>query len=105
MTEDQFRGARLLAALANVIRFRIVVLLEKRRMTPKELATELRRSVPRISHHLAILRAADVVRFKVTRGEHRYWLKESGTAKICRQSTAIAKRLSAGDSRRPDADA
>jgi len=94
MTEAEFRGARLLAALSNVIRFRIVLLLEKQRMTPAELAGALRRTVPRISHHLAILRAAEVVRFKVLNGRHTYWLKQPATAKLCRQATELAKKMS-----------
>ncbi len=96
MTEVEFRGARLLGALANVIRFRIVLLLEKKRMSPRKLAGELGRSVARISHHLAILRAADVVRFKVLDGTHTYWLKEPATAKLCRQAVEVARRMRAG---------
>jgi len=95
MKENEFRGARLLSALANVLRFRIVLLLDKRSMTPRALAGELRRSVPRISHHLAVLRAADVVRFKVLDGEHTYWLKEPAAARLCRQGVDIARRLRA----------
>ena len=95
MTEAEFRGARLLAALSNVIRFRIVLLLEKGQTTPKDMAAKLRRTVPRISHHLAILRAADVVRFKVTAGKHLYWLKAPETAELCRRAVEIGKRLRA----------
>ena len=93
MTEDEFRGARVMAALANVIRFRIVLLLEKRKRTPRELADELHRTPARISHHLAILRAADLVRFKVIKGEHFYWLKCVDAAKVCHAAVTAAKKL------------
>jgi len=96
MTEEEFRGARLLSALANVIRFRIVLILEEGKSTPAQLAKVLRRTVPRVSHHLAILRAADVVRFKLIGRRHTYWLKEPGTAKLCRQAVRVAKRMKAG---------
>ncbi|MFW6159295.1 MAG: ArsR/SmtB family transcription factor [Planctomycetota bacterium] len=95
MTEEEFRGARMLAALSNVIRFRIVLLLDEGRMTPSDLADALGRTVPRISHHLGILRAADVVRFKVTGGRHFYWLKVPAAAKICRQAVDAGKQAQA----------
>jgi len=95
VTENEFRGARLLAALSNVIRFRIVLLLDKRCLTPRQLAARLRRTVPRISHHLAVLRATDVVRFKVADGEHFYWLKEPEAARLCQRAVEIGKRMRA----------
>jgi DNA-binding transcriptional ArsR family regulator len=93
MTEREFRGARLLAVLSNVIRFRITLLLNKKDMTPADLASALGRTVPRISHHLGIMRAADVVRFKVRDGQHFYWLKDDTVADVCRFSVEAADAL------------
>jgi DNA-binding transcriptional ArsR family regulator len=93
MTEKEFRAARLLSCLGNPIRFRIVLLLDRAPATPAQLAAELRRTVPRISHHLAILRAADIVRFKVREGQHMYWLKDDTAAEVCRHAIALGTAL------------
>lgn len=57
---DESRQATLLAAAADPIRLRILALVRKPRAV-HEICRELGMAQPRVSHHLAILREADLV--------------------------------------------
>ena len=91
MDESTFRAVRLCQVLGSHTRFRILLLLAKRRMTPSELQRELGKSPSVISRHLEKLRSADLVRFK--RGERRlfYWLKRQKLPGLLRRIEEFAK--------------
>jgi len=62
--EKSYRQSRLCRVFGNPIAFAIVeLLLENREMSPSQLARALSRSLSRISHTLAALRLAEVVRY------------------------------------------
>jgi len=62
--EKSYRQSRLCRVFGNPIAFAIVeLLLENREMSPSQLARALGRSLSRISHTLAALRLAEVVRY------------------------------------------
>ena len=76
MEEKVYRQSRLCRLLGNPIAFAVVhVLRESKELSPSEIARAVGRSVSRVSHILAALRLAEVVRYK-TDGRHaRYRLK------------------------------
>jgi DNA-binding transcriptional ArsR family regulator len=75
--EKSYRQSRLCHVFGNPIAFAIVeLLLENREMSPSQLARALGRSLSRISHTLAALRLAEVVRYdSVSKMRARYRLK------------------------------
>lgn len=64
MEEKSYRQSRLCRVFGNPVAFTITqLLLEKTEMSPSELARGVGRSLSRVSHTLAALRLADVVRY------------------------------------------
>ena len=64
MEERSYRQSRLCRVFGNPVAFTITqLLLENRNMTPSEIAQGVGRSLSRVSHTLAALRLADVVRY------------------------------------------
>ncbi len=64
MEERSYRQSRLCSLLGNPVAFAIVELLaENRELSPSELGRAIGRSLSRVSHTLAALRLADVVRY------------------------------------------
>lgn len=61
MQELAYRTSRILRVLGNPLRYRILDRLARGPATPKELSVELSRPLYTISHHLAFLRALDLV--------------------------------------------
>jgi DNA-binding transcriptional ArsR family regulator len=61
MQETHYRATRILKALGNPLRYRILIRLTHGPATPSELARELNRSIYAISRTLALLRALDLV--------------------------------------------
>jgi DNA-binding transcriptional ArsR family regulator len=88
MLETEYQAARLLSAVANSLRFRIVLELGRKPCTPTELAKKLKRSLPRVSYHLALLRRGDAVRFKAHGPRHQviYWLKHPKVLQLCKDA-------------------
>ena len=76
MEEKVYRQSRLCRLMGNPIAFAIVnALSQNRELSPSEIARAVGRSVSRVSHVLAALRLAEVVRYD-TDGRHaRYRLK------------------------------
>ena len=76
MDEKVYRQSRLCRLLGNPISFAVVdALSQTRELSPSEIARAVGRSVSRVSHVLAALRLAEVVRYD-TDGRHaRYRLK------------------------------
>lgn len=77
MDEKDYRLIKVLKALANGIRFQILMILLKNSRTVQELTRELSRSKSSVSHHLRTLRDADLVRFKTEGPFVRYFTKHT----------------------------
>ncbi len=64
MEEQTYRQSRLCRVLGNPVAFAIVqILAENKEMSPSAVAGVVGRSVSRVSHVLAALRLAEVVRY------------------------------------------
>jgi transcription initiation factor IIE alpha subunit len=78
MEEKLYRQSRLCRLLGNPVAYSIVaVLLDKREMTPTQIATAVGRSLGRVSNLLAALRLAEVVRYQAAGGHTKYRLKHA----------------------------
>lgn len=76
MEEKVYRQSRLCRLLGNPLAFALVnVLGESNELSPSEIARALGRSVSRVSHVLAALRLAEVVRYETDGRQARYRLK------------------------------
>lgn len=75
MQELAYRASRILRALGNPLRYRLLARLARLAATPGELARGLRRPLYVVSHHLAILRALDLVWYHPRENTHVYDLK------------------------------
>src|SRR5215813_8034793 len=76
MEERVYRQSRLCRLLGNPLAFAVVnVLGENKELTPSEIARAVGRSVSRVSHVLAALRLAEVVRYETDGRQARYRLK------------------------------
>jgi DNA-binding transcriptional ArsR family regulator len=77
MDEAWYRASRLCRLLGNPVAFQAILLLEgEGPMAPGEIARRLRRKVSTVSHTLAKLRAAELVRYETRGRQTRYWLKQ-----------------------------
>lgn len=78
MEEGAYRQSRLCRVLGNPLAFAIVhALAEHKEMTPSEVAKVVGRSVSRVSHVLAALRLAEVVRYETNGRRATYRLKHA----------------------------
>jgi predicted transcriptional regulator len=76
MEEKVYRQSRLCRLLGNPLAFAVVnVLEENKELSPSEIARAVGRSVSRVSHVLAALRLAEVVRYETDARQARYRLK------------------------------
>ena len=77
MEERSYRQSRLCRLLGNPVAYAVVELLaENGQMSPSQIARAVGRSLSRISHTLAALRLAEVVRYDSDRNMRaRYRLK------------------------------
>ena len=76
MEEQLYRQSRLCRLLGNPMAFAVVnVLGEKKELSPSGIAKAVGRSVSRVSHVLAALRLAEVVRYETDGRQARYRLK------------------------------
>ena len=91
MEETHFRAVRVLSALANPLRFSIALELCDGPRTPTGLARRFKRSLPRISYHLAHLRKADVVRFRSDGQQLVYRLKHESVVTLCKAALEAAQ--------------
>ena len=77
--ERLYRQSRLCRLFGNPLAFSIVqVLGEKRDLSPSQIARAVGRSPSRVSHVLAALRLAEVVRYETDGNRARYRLKHPG---------------------------
>lgn len=91
-----------LRALGDPLRWRIVELLSAEELCVCHLVEELQVAQPLVSHHLKVLREADVV----DSNRHRYWtyyrLRPEVLATLGGQLCGVADEVAqAGDQRRP----
>ncbi len=76
MEESVYRQSCLCRLLGNPLAFAIMnVLSESKELNPSEIARAVGRSVSRVSHVLAALRLAEVVRYETDGRQARYRLK------------------------------
>ena len=76
MDEKIYRQSRLCRLLGNPMAFAVVnALNQSKELTPSEIAHAVGRSVSRVSHVLASLRLAEVVRYDTDGRKARYRLK------------------------------
>ena len=76
MEEQLYRQSRLCRLLGNPMAFAVVnVLGEKKELSPSGIAKAVGRSVSPVSHVLAALRLAEVVRYETDGRQARYRLK------------------------------
>jgi DNA-binding transcriptional ArsR family regulator len=76
MDEQVYRQSRLCRLLGNPISFAVVdALSQTKELSPSEIARAVGRSVSRVSHVLAALRLAEVVRYDTDGRQARYRLK------------------------------
>lgn len=76
MEEKVYRQSRLCRLLGNPMAFAVVDALgANKQLTPSEIARTVGRSVSRVSHVLAALRLAEVVRYETDGRQARYRLK------------------------------
>ena len=92
----------LLKVLAEPLRWQIVALLAREELCVCHLVDALEVAQPLVSHHLRVLRDADLV----DTSRHRYWtyyrLRPGALTDLGRALTALADTTPpAGDSRRP----
>jgi DNA-binding transcriptional ArsR family regulator len=88
MDEKVYRQSRLCRLMGNPIAFAVVdALSQNKELTPSEIARAVGRSVSRVSHVLASLRLAEVVRYDTDGRQARYRLKHP------RETRALLKTL------------
>ncbi len=88
MDEKIYRQSRLCRLMGNPIAFAVVdALSQSKELTPSEIAHAVGRSVSRVSHVLASLRLAEVVRYDTDGRQARYRLKHP------RESRELLKAL------------
>ena len=93
MDEAAFRAAMVCQMLGNTTRYRILKLLCREKMTPKQLCAALNKSSTVISNQLAKLRYAGLVRFKREPTGLMYWPKPGGVAKLFASVEAFASQM------------
>src|SRR5688500_3008423 len=77
MDEKVYRQSRLCRLMGNPIAFAVVdALSQSKELTPSEIARAVGRSVSRVSHVLASLRLAAVVRYDTDGRQARYSLTQ-----------------------------
>jgi len=97
MNELAYRSSRILRALGNPLRYRILARLARFPATPGQLARELNRPLFVVSHHLALLRALDLVWYHPVDCRPVYSVKYRLVRLLLLVAERCAKRLRAGD--------
>ncbi len=90
MTYESSQGEPLLRlgrAFADPLRVHLLALLAERSMYGQELAEALHVATPTISHHIAILKAAGLVRVERENNYHHYHFDEQGLTNMTQMLT------------------
>ena len=76
MKEILYRESRVAKALGEPSKYAIVALLMRAKsLNVSEIARTLKRAKSTISHHLALLKSLEIVRYEVRSGAVYYWIK------------------------------
>jgi DNA-binding transcriptional ArsR family regulator len=97
MNELAYRSSRILRALGNPLRYRILAFLARFPSTPGQLALQLNRPLFVVSHHLALLRALDLVWFHPVDRVPVYSVKYRIVRVLLLVAERCARRLRAAD--------
>ena len=90
MDEKVYRQSRLCRLMGNPIAFAVVnALSQNQELSPSEIARTVGRSVSRVSHVLASLRLAEVVRYDTDGRRARYRLKHPRETRDLLKALAI----------------
>jgi DNA-binding transcriptional ArsR family regulator len=90
MDEKIYRQSRLCRLLGNPIAFAVVnALSQTKELSPSEIARAVGRSVSRVSHVLASLRLAEVVRYDTDGRQARYRLKHPRDTRVLLRALAM----------------
>jgi hypothetical protein len=80
MNELDYRTTRILKALGNPLRYRILLRLLQEPATPTRLARELQRGLDAVSRNLAVLRSLDLVCYRPRSHHLVYGVKHGAVA-------------------------
>ena len=75
MKEYEIRTQKVFKALSNVVRYKILKMLEKEKLNTLLIAKKLNRKNSNISQHLKVLKDLDLVKFHTEDGKVYYELK------------------------------
>ena len=76
MKEILYRESRVAKVLGEPSKYAIVTLLMRARsLNVSEISKMLKRAESTISHHLALLKSLEIVRYEVRSGAVYYWIK------------------------------
>ena len=76
MKEILYRESRVAKVLGEPSKYAIVTLLMRARsLNVSEISKVLKRAESTISHHLALLKSLEIVRYEVRSGAVYYWIK------------------------------
>lgn len=90
MDEKVYRQSRLCRLMGNPLAFAVVnALSQNKELSPSEIARTVDRSVSRVSHVLASLRLAEVVRYDTDGRRARYRLKHPRETRELLKALAI----------------
>lgn len=99
---DVAAGPALLRVLAEPLRWRIVELLAREELCVCHLVEELEVAQPLVSHHLRVLRDAELVETSRWRYWTYYRVRPEAVARLGATLTSLAETApTAGDRRRP----
>ncbi len=97
MKEIAYRASRILRALGNPLRYRMLSRLAWFPATPGQLAREMKRPLFVISHHLALLRALDLVCYHPVHSIPTYSVKYGVIRELLAVAEGSARELRATD--------
>ncbi len=77
MPEKEYRASRVCRVLGNPTAYQIMkLLINKKKITPSEIAKELGLTVPNVSKTLRSLRQIDLVRYDTEKYVKKYYIKD-----------------------------
>ena len=97
MNELPYRASRILRALGNPLRYRLIKRLLRYPATPGQLAEEFHRSIFVISRHLGVLRSLDLVCYTPKPPTYLYEAKYPSLQAILRVAEVCATRIREAD--------
>ena len=93
MKETQYRSSRICRVLGNPTAYKIIRLLENKKLSPSEISQELSLSIQTISDTLRILRKVDLVRYDTWNKRKVYFLKTPQIIEILNKLEKLVDKL------------